>query len=357
MNPTILIVVSGSLPSGLAFAYQRAFKALGFGVECFDLEAARRASVKAPRPLAPVVAPLVNRVLGHLEIASVDQKGDRALWLAARKLDPALIVVMCNEPVRAATLLQFKVALPSTPLVNIFPDTLFNMRPNVMAALPLYDLFCTHTRAAVPHLSALGCRAPFYVPLAADPALHRPLPLSAAEQRELGCDVVYVGNWREDHEALLGHLEGFDLAIWGSPLWERARAGSWVRSRWRGRSLDAGDTYSKANIAAKICLNPIDPLNLPGHNMRTFELPACRVFALMTRSEDTASIFRDGETAALFDTPEEMVEKVRRYLAHPEERQRIAEAAYRLVIEGGHTYLDRARTILDRLGMPAPAAR
>jgi spore maturation protein CgeB len=354
MKPTILLVVSGGNrdnPSGLAFSYWRAFEALGFRVERFDLEAARRATVPAPRALDP----LVNRLLGHLDLPTVGHKADRKLWSAARQLDPALVVVFCNEAIRAATLLQLKVSLPSTPIVNVFPDTLFNLRDNVVAGLPLYDLFCTHTRAGLRHLEALGCRAPFYLPLAADPALHRPLPLSAEEQRELGCDVVYVGNWREDHEALLGHLEGFDLAIWGTPLWQRARAGSFVRARWRGRALVAGDAYSKAHIAAKVCLNPIDPLNLPGHNMRTFELAACGVFALMTRSEDTSTIFREGESVALFGSPAEMVEKVRHYLAHPEERRRIAAAAHELVVHGGHTYLDRARTIVEKLGIAAPA--
>ena len=348
MNKTALFVVSGSWEGGLMSCYRRAFQASGFGVEEFDLEGTRRALFPAPRAFDPVV----NRILGHLDIPSFNQRADRALVMAATKLDPALVVVSCNEPIRAATLVQLRIALPRAKLVNIYPDTLFNMRDNVVQNLPLYDLFCTHTRVGIPSLERLGCRSPLYVPLAADPTVHRPFSLTAEEQREYGCEVVYVGNWRPDHEALFARLEGIDLDIWGSTLWAGAR-NAWVRSRWRGRPLHNGEDYSKAHIAAKVCLNPIDALNMPGHNQRVFELPACRVFSLVSRSEDVTEIFREGESVACFSSPDEMVEQTRRYLALPDDRRRIAEAAYRLVVEGGHTYRDRVGMILERLGIAA----
>lgn len=346
MNKTVLMVVSGSFEGGLMTCYRRALEGLGFGVEQFDLDRTRRAFVPAPRAFDPVV----NRLLAHLDIAIINQRADRALVMAATKLDPQLVVISCNEPIRPATLVQLKIALPRAKLINIFPDTLFNMRENVVQGLPVYDLFCTHTRVGIPYLERLGCRSPFYVPLAADPSIHRPFTLSSAEEQEYRCDVVYVGNWRPDHEALFARLEGMDLAIWGSKLWAGAK-NRWVRSRWRGRPLHNGEDYSKAHIAAKVCLNPIDALNMPGHNQRVFELPACRVFSLVSRSEDVAEIFREGESVACFDSPDEMVEQIRRYLKLPDERKRIADAAYQLVVEGGHTYRDRVGMILERLGI------
>ncbi len=346
MNKTIFQVVSGSLEVGLMFSYQRAFESLGWRVETFDLDAHRRAAIPVPGALDP----LVNRLLGYLELAPVDHKADRAMMMKARGIDPSIVLVTCSEAVRAASLVQLKISHPGMKLITIFPDTLFNMRRNLIESLPLYDLFCTHTRAGIPFLERLGCRAPLFVPLAADPGLHHPVPLSPEDEREFGCDVVYVGNWRAEHEALFSRLRDFDLAIWGTHLWTRAKD-PWVRSRWRGRPLHTGELYAKANIAAAICLNPIDPLNLPGHNQRVFELPACRVFSLVTRSEDTTTLFREGETVACFGSPEELVEKIRTYLARPEERRRIADAAYRHVVEGGHTYRDRAQAILRALGM------
>ena len=75
------------------------------------------------------------------------------------------------------------------------------------------------------------------------------------------------------------------------------------------------------------------------------------VFSLVTRSEDTTALFREGETIACFGSPDEMVEKARRYLAAPEDRARIAKAAHALVMTGGHTYVDRVKAILERLGL------
>jgi len=346
MNKTILQVVSGTWEAGLTASYQRAFEAMGWRVESFHLDSHRRAAFPGPAALDPII----NRLLGYLDLAHVDHKADRALMAKAREVDPAIVLIGCNEAVRAPTLVQLKISLPRAKLVTIFPDTLFNMRRSLVEGLPLYDLFCTHTRAGIPYLERLGCRAPLFVPLAADPWLHHPVPLSAEDERTFKCDVVYVGNWRREHEELFSRLRGVDLALWGADLWNRAKD-PWVRSRWRGRPLLTGDEYAKANIAAKICLNPIDPLNLPGHNQRVFELPACGVFSLVTRSEDVTTIFREGETVACFGSADELVEKIRDYLGRPEDRRRIAEAAYRHVVEGGHTYRDRAKAILDALGM------
>jgi spore maturation protein CgeB len=248
--------------------------------------------------------------------------------------------------------MQVKIGSPATKVINIFPDTIFNMPDYMLAALPLYDLFCTHTLAAVPYLRKLGCLSPLYVPLAADPFLHHPLTLTPADVREFGCDLVFVGNWRPEHEQLLAALEGFDLAIWGPSYWGKyTRRGSWVRSRWHGRPLLTGVEYAKAHLGAKIALNPIDPLNIPSHNMRLFEVAACGVFSLTTRTEEVQALFREEESVVCFGDASELLDKVRYYLSHPDERRRIAEQAYDHVVHGGHTYVDRVQSLLQELGI------
>jgi spore maturation protein CgeB len=349
MSKTILFVSSGGWDAGLMASYRRAFEALGFRVVDFDLEAKRMEAVRGPAPLRRAV----HRLMGYVDVPSINARANRTLVTAAMELQPAAIVVSCNEPVRAATLAQLRIGVPSAKLVNIFPDTLFNMRESLVQCLPLYDVIATHTKAGLDVLRRLGCRAPLYLPLAADPKLHHAEALSPADVREFGCDVVYVGNWRQEHEQLFDALEGFELAIWGSIQWWRAQPESWARSRYRGRALMTGLEYSKAHCAAKVALNPIDPMNFPGHNMRAFELPACRVFSLVTRTPEIQELFEEGKTIACFEGVDELRDKIRYYLAHPDERERIADAAYQHVVEGGHTYRDRALSLFAELGIEA----
>ena len=344
MSKTVLLVGSVAWEGGLEASYQRAFEAAGFRAVMFDLEAERARVAPLGR--------LGQCLMAHLDFFALNARANRSLVRAVSELKPALVVVFCTGFVRAASILQIKVNLPATQVINIYPDPLHNLRDNGLAALPLYDLFCTHTRAAVPYLRQMGCRAPFYLPLAADPYLHHPMPLSAADRKAFGCDLVFVGNWRPEHDRLFTALEGFDLAIWGPKDWGRyARRGSWARSRWRGRPLMTGVEYAKAHLAAKIALDPIDPLNVPSHNMRLFETAACGVFSLVSRTVEVQDLFREGETVICFDGADELLTKVRYYFAHPAERQRIAQRAHEHVVNGGHTYVDRARTLLHELGL------
>ena len=63
-------------------------------------------------------------------------------------------------------------------------------------------------------------------------------------------------------------------------------------------------------------------------------------------SEVRAS-FQEGQEADYFDNYEELQAKIRFYLEHDDLRQRIAWAGYERVTTGGHSYVDRARVILQ----------
>ena len=83
--------------------------------------------------------------------------------------------------------------------------------------------------------------------------------------------------------------------------------------------------------------------------MRAFEQPACRAFSLSTRTPAVMEIFSEGENIECFDSVDEARDKIGFYLKNDAARIRIAESAYELVVNGGHTYSDRARQILSWL--------
>jgi spore maturation protein CgeB len=81
--------------------------------------------------------------------------------------------------------------------------------------------------------------------------------------------------------------------------------------------------------------------------MRTFEVPAMGGCMLTEHTEDHEVILgADGEAVAYFQTPVEMVERLRQLLSNPADRRRLAEQARRRITGAANTYQDRLQTLL-----------
>jgi spore maturation protein CgeB len=190
-----------------------------------------------------------------------------------------------------------------------------------------------------------GCREVTYLPFAYEPSLHFPeAPATAEEAEHFRSDVVFVGGADRDRvpyfEALLDDVPGLCLHLYGG-YWDR-----YPRLRHCYRGVALGRDYRLALACTKVALCLVRRSNRDGHVMRTFELPACRTFMLAERTEEHLDLFEDGKEAGYFGTPEELVEKTRSYLSDDAERTRIAEAAFRKVRGGKHTYQDRLSSML-----------
>ncbi len=79
---------------------------------------------------------------------------------------------------------------------------------------------------------------------------------------------------------------------------------------------------------------------------RSFEIPATGDFMLAERSSEHALLFDEGEEIACFESADELVQKVRYYLAQGDERARIAAAGHRRLLAGHHTYQHRLTEVL-----------
>lgn len=341
---TILIVGrTEHAVEALESSYARALAQLGFEVHRWDPMEALYRNVRLDR-LGRLFSTFV-----HVEPWL--RKANLELLARVDELRPALVLVIATSGVRAGTLAQIRVRAPETLIYCVYPDSPHNLDNDRIHCLPFFDRVTVSSPAWASAFEHLGAERVHYLPFAADTALHTPAQVEQnAEGRH---DLAFVGTWRPEREALLEQLSDFDLVIWGGAYWKkRTQPGSRLRRAWAGRPA-FGVEFAQVCANSRIMLNVMDAATWPGPNMRTFEHAACGAFTLVTRSPATLELFVEGETIASFETPEEARSKIRYYLEHEDLREKIAQASYRFVVEGDHTYLDRAKQLIEWMSQDA----
>lgn len=288
---------------------------------------------------------------------------NRALLAEALRLRPDLVVAVKGAYIMPSTLRRIKKATGAT-LINYATDDPFNRAnrtPDLVAGIPAYDLYACTKRAIMEDVTKAGCSAVIHTMFGYKPSVHFPEhPATADEIRRFGSDVALLGGADRDRlrdlEPLLG-APGVSIALYGG-YWNRD-----PRYRPYARGFAVGREYRLALGGAKIGLCLVRRANRDGHAMRSFEIPACGAFMLAERTEEHLAVFREDKEAAFFSSSEELLEKIRYYLAHDEIRRRIGQAGYVRVTTGGHTYRDRLREIVEaarhltRAASPAAGTR
>ncbi|MBF0246081.1 MAG: glycosyltransferase [Planctomycetes bacterium] len=217
--------------------------------------------------------------------------------------------------------------------------------------LPLYDVvFTTKSYNAEPgELPSLGARKVVFIDKAFHATLHRPVEPGQEEKRRYGADVGFIGSFEAERaEAMLCLAEsGVRVRIWGN---------GW--GPWRGRHpllavenrpIYSGE-YVLALCATKINLCFLRKINRDQQTDRSVEIPACGAFMLAERTEEHQRLFTEDREAVYFSDTLEMFAKVRYYLEHEAERERIAAAGRCRCLEGGYDHGSRLRVMLTHCG-------
>jgi len=216
-------------------------------------------------------------------------------------------------------------------------------------SIPLYDCHFSFNFANVAELTKLGAKKSLFLPCAADPGFHRPVPVSEEEKKSLGADVVFVGTYaNEDRSEYLEKLcgEGYYIKIFGNG-WEKHPRNSclWRKGAIQSKALYA-EEMSKVLGASKITLAFVRKHNNETLACRTYEIPACGGFMLHERTGKTGEVLKEGEEAEFFSGYTEMKKKIDFYLNHDELRKQIALNGRKKILEGGHLMVDRAKEIV-----------
>lgn len=222
--------------------------------------------------------------------------------------------------------------------LNVWPDGSMTIHGSeIRECLPLYDRILTTKSFGPRDLRELGIATPIeFMPDVYDPDLERIVQPQEADLATMGCDVGFIGAWSPKKAGYLRFLVeqlpdvrvrvwGNQWAVWGNSLEKLARV-------VEGRPV-VGDLYALAVACTKINMGLLTEIR-PGASSgdvttsRTFEIPACGGFMLHERTDEILSLFEEGAEIACFGDETEMVEKIRYYLLHNEEREKIRRAGH-----------------------------
>jgi len=221
-----------------------------------------------------------------------------------------------------------------------------------------YDYwFVIQQAECIEALKRAGATQVHYLPMAADPAVHHPVTLTADEQQDYGADVSFVGAGYDNRRSLLPRWlsKEWTFKLWGNE-WDGATDLSCILQR-NGARIDT-DTCVKVFNATAVNLNlhSSSGTGLDAHpdfvNPRTFELAACGAFQLVDERTLLPELFSSDEMVC-FRSPDNVPSLIRTWLKDSRGRCAHAEAARRRVLRE-HTYRHRMQDLLAAVGMQQP---
>lgn len=284
-----------------------------------------------------------------------EQTYRQAIFDQCRTLKPDVFFTVKGIGITADLLRQIRET--GTRTVMYYPDVIFNHTGVFAESFSEYDIFITTKTFQLDHLERLlGREHVAYVPHGYVDAVHRPV-FDNITEKDYRVDLLYAGNhspykqrWLE---AALPGLPESRVEIIGNRWQEKASSGPLSHCEMLGerKGIAYAEAIQLARINIAIHFGPTSSRWEDRVSTRTFEIPACKGFMLHIDNEEVREFFTPGEEIDVFSTPEELANKIRFYLAHPELRAQMIERAYaRCVPAYGYQSCAAAidRLIVDR---------
>lgn len=348
MSGRRLLLIGSFTPGDLAASYAAAFRRQHARVVTFDSDQAYfHAGVGAGnRWTRRVLRPLLWGRVNRATLALVDS------------VRPDAVVVFKGAYLEAATVRAIR-RTRGIPVVNYYADNPFcgvplNPRKTSAQRRDLLDVLKEYTRVwtwepgLVARLNTIGVDAA-YLPFGVDHEAYNPdagAPPPCEEGHDAH-DVVLIGQHNDKRERHLAAIQRHAVGVWGS-RW--SSAGGRLAGRHHVHQAPMwGAATAQRYRAAAVSLNVVDDLNMPGHNMRTFEIPASGGLMLASHTAEQAAIFPDGEAALYYRDPRELDDLIGRVLSEPRWAEGIRRRA--LAIARGHSYDCRAATMFADLAI------
>ncbi|MDP1569114.1 MAG: glycosyltransferase [Vicinamibacterales bacterium] len=256
-----------------------------------------------------------------------------------------LVIALAQAPLAEAALTRLREHQVATAFWYVENHRVL---PYWSQVAPHYDWFYgIQPGRFLEQLAEAGAAHPGYLPMACDPAVHQPETLTGEQRARFGSAVSFAGAPYLNRRRLLVSLADLDFRIWGDgwnePALAHLVAGEGQRFDVRDMVRIFNATAINLNLHSAAHVADLDP-DPDFVNPRTFEIAACGAFQLVDRRTPLPDLFAPDEMV-VFESVPELRRLIDHYLAHPDERQAIADRARTRVL-AEHTYEHRVRRIL-----------
>lgn len=248
------------------------------------------------------------------------------------------------------TLRHVKQTLPHAFLVNITPDNMME-RPwqsqQYLKCIPLYDLHITTKPFIIDWFYEKGAQKVLLVNKTFQSDFHYPRELTVEEKDRLGADVGFIGTWEQERCDSLIYLakHGIKVKVFGEWEWKKY-VGKYENLTIIPHALFDED-YAKALSAFKIGLCFLKKRAFDTTTNRSIEIPACGGFMMAERTKEHQALFEEDKEAVYFNSNKELLEKVRYYLAHENERAAIAKAGRQRCLDSDYSNEGMIKRVFD----------
>lgn len=266
---------------------------------------------------------------------------------------PDLLFVDNKSYLTGRTLQFLKSKLPGMKLANLVTDdptghSKSAWRLSIKTA-PFFNIHFVQRKVNISELMAAGAQKVSICHRSFDPAYHRRMTLNDLDYQKYHCKVGFVGTHEDVRESYIAELikAGIPVFVTGND-WPNKKHWDTIKPYYRGPST-YGEEYIKIINGMDIALHFLRHGNRDEQDSRTFEIPACGAFMLAEDSELHRQLFEPGKEAVFFNSKEELLDKVKYYLANPEERRSIADAGMKRCHDSAYTHEGRLIQVMKEI--------
>ncbi len=172
-------------------------------------------------------------------------------------------------------------------------------------------------------------------------------------------DVSFVGGWHPYREWLIKRIReaGINVEVFGY-RWPKGEIDQQGMIRVFNESRINLNLSNSASWDARYLISSPRALlnrlrsqkNIEQMKARIFEVSGCGGFQLSYYVEGLSSCYAIDQEVAVYSDADDLVDKIKFYLAHDDLREAMADTAYKRTLEQ-HTFSQRFKTVFQRMGL------